>query len=81
MPKQDKAMSLVREAADDLVNRVTEIVSSYCRKYTATMDIWSDKLGYNSCLGKNVEDQFNWSLIIFVLKVSQFTLSTLARRG
>ena len=50
-------MSLVSMAADDLMQRVTEIVSTHCRKFTSTMDIWSDKLGYNSCLGKNVEKQ------------------------
>ena len=53
MPKADKTMKLVREAADDLVKRIAEIVTKNCRKYTSTMDIWSDKLGYNSCLGKN----------------------------
>ena len=53
MPKKDKTMSLITEVADDLVKKVTQIVSSYCRKYTSTMDIWSDKLGYNSCLGRN----------------------------
>lgn len=54
MPKKDKAMSLVSMAADDLMQRVTEIVSTHCRKFTSTMDIWSDKLGYNSCLGVTI---------------------------
>ena len=53
MPKVGKTTKLVQEVADDLVKRVTEIVTKFCRKYTSTMDIWSDKLGYNSCLGKN----------------------------
>ena len=80
MPKKDRAMSLVSEAADDLIKKVTQIVSNHCRKFTSTMDIWSDKLGYNSCLGKS-EKQCKWSLIIFVLKVSPFTLSTLKSIG
>ena len=45
-------MSQVREVSDDLVAKITEIVAKYCRRYSSTMDIWSDKLGYNSCLGK-----------------------------
>ena len=52
MPKADKTMKLVQEVAGDLEKRIAD-VTKYCRKYTSTMDIWSDKLGYNSCLGNN----------------------------
>ena len=66
MPKIDKTTKLVQEVADDLVKRVAEIVTKFCRKYTSTMDIWSDKLGFNSCLGKNSVthiDIFNKSVL------------------
>ena len=53
MPKVDKTTKLVQEVANDLLKKVAEIVTQYCRKYTSTMDIWSEKLGYNSCLGNN----------------------------